>query len=230
MPTVEPWRPNSTPPPPAQLERRPSFEGQAPNVGRLGVFVLLAAAVGGGAYLGGLPSLGALGVGVVVLVVFWAVDLAFTTGYLHKLSEQRTEQQRINASLLDVMAVNAAQDELFDAIDKRFATLDARISAVETIRITEQGKSRDINKMDALDIQIKAWVMKDVFNSNGILTGTHPNGQLKGSMPFKQGSDGYERLVWAQLITKDKGGYIWTGPQTLADTLTRLEIRRGGIE
>src|SRR5574343_1395965 len=101
MPTVEPWRPNSTPPPPAQLELRPSFEGQAPNVGRLGVFVLLAGALGGGAYLGGLPALGALVFGVVVLVVLWAADLAFTTGYLHKLSEQRTGRQRSSASRLD---------------------------------------------------------------------------------------------------------------------------------
>lgn len=229
MPTVESWRPNSTPPPPTQLERRPTFEGQAPNVGRLGVFVLLAGALGGGAYLGGVPALGALAFGVVVLVVFWSVDLAFTTGYMHKLAEQRTEKQRIAASLLDIIAVNEAQNDYFDTLERRLDEHDSRLKDLEKISITEQGKTRHINKHDSLDIDIEKWITGEIFASNGVLKGVHPVGYLKGKMPFKEGTDGYERLVRLRLVTKDEGGYKWVGPSTLVDTRERLAIRKGGM-
>lgn len=229
MPTVDPWRP-AVPEAPKHLENRPSFEGQAPNVGRLMVFVLLAVVVGAMVYVSVGTALWSIVAGVVFLIVMWAVDLSFTTGYLHKLAEQRTEQQRINASLLDIMAVNDAQNEYFDTIERRLDAYDSRLKDLEKISITEQGKTRQIAKHDSLDIDIEKWITGEIFASNGLLKGVHPSGHIKGQMPFKQGTDGYTRLVALRLVTRDEGGYKWVGPQTLIDTRERLEIRKGAVE
>jgi peptidase E len=76
--------------------------------------------------------------GVVVLIILWGIDLAFTTGFTHKLIEQRTEQQRISAALVDAAAVNTAQDELFELINAELKRLDMRIDSVDTFKVHAQ--------------------------------------------------------------------------------------------
>jgi hypothetical protein len=230
---VEAWRQVQTPPP-QQMERRPSFEGQPPNVGRLLVFVLLGVVVGAVAfYWVGLDRLWSLLLGVVVLIILWGIDLAFTTGFTHKLIEQRTEQQRISAALVDAAAVNAAQDELFELINAELKRLDMRIDSVDTFKVHAQGKSWDVLKQDNVDIRIKTWITEKIFNSAGQLVGAYDNGQIKQAVPFKDSApddseelQAYERLVRAGLLSKRGNNYIWIGPLTLTDTFKKLEAMR----
>lgn len=227
------WR-QVAPPPPQPLERRPSFEGQAPNVGRLLVFVLLAAIVGAAAfYLVGVDRLYSLLLAIGFVVVMWGVDLSFTTGFTHKLIEQRTEQQRIAAALVDAAAVNAAQDELFELMWAELKRLETRLDTVETFKVHEQGRTRDVLKLDGVDIRIKNWVTGEIFDSSGQLAGVYSNGQIKRAVPFKasapEGSEeqqAYQRLVRAGLLGKRQDNYIWTGPLTLTDTFKKLEAMR----
>lgn len=230
---VEAWRQVQTPPT-QPLERRPSFEGQPPNVGRLMVFVVLGCLVGAVAfYWVGVDRLLSLLLGVVVLIILWAVDLAFTTGFTHKLIEQRTEQQRIMAALVDAAAVNTAQDELFELMWANIRNIEAKLEAMDTIKVHEQGRTREIMKMDAIDIRIKTWITEKIFDSVGKLAGVHSNGQIKQAVPFKSSApedseelQAYERLVRAGLLGRRGDNYIWTGPLTLTDTFKKLEAMR----
>ena len=230
---VEAWRQVQTPPQ-QPLERRPSFEGQPPNVSRLLVFVLLGGVVGAVAfYWVGADKLWSLLLGVVVLIVLWAVDLAFTTGFTHKLIEQRTEQQRIMAALVDAAAVNTAQDELFEMIDKELKRLDGRIDTMDTFTVHEQGRTREVLKQDSIDLRIKTWITEKIFNSAGQLVGAYDNGQIKRAVPFKESSaegseelQAYERLVRAGLLAKKGNNYHWIGPLVLTDTFKKLEAMR----
>ena len=215
---VEAWRQVQTPPQ-QPLERRPSFEGQPPNVGRLMVFVVLGGVVGAVAfYWVGADKLWSLLLGVMVLIILWAVDLAFTTGFTHKLIEQRTEQQRIMAALVDAAAVNTAQDELFEMMWAELKRLDMRIDSVDTFKVHAQGKSWDVLKQDNVDIRIKTWITEKIFNSAGQLVGVYDNGQIKLDVPFKDSApedseelQAYERLVRAGLLSKRGDNYIWMG-------------------
>lgn len=230
---VEAWR-QVSPPPQQQLERRPTFEGQAPNVGVLLVFVLLGVGVGAVAfYWVAIDRLWSLLLGLLFVVVMWLVYLAFTTGYLHKLIEQRTEQQRIMAALVDAAAVNTAQDELFELIWKELKRLDMRIDSVDTFKVHAQGKSWDVLKQDNVDIRIKTWITEKIFNPAGQLVGAYDNGQIKRAVPFKESSpegseelQAYERLVRAGLLSKRGDNYIWIGPVTLSDAYKKLEAMR----
>ena len=230
---VEAWR-QVNPPPPQQMERRPSFEGQPPNVGRLMVFVLLGGVVGAVAfYWVGADKLWSLLLGVVVLIVLWAVDLAFTTGFTHKLIEQRTEQQRIAVALVDAAAVNTAQDELFVLLNNDIKRLDMRIDNLETFKVHEQGRTREVMKQDGIDIRIKNWIAGEIFGGAEQLAGVYNNGQIKKTVPFKESSkegseelQAYARLVRAGLLSKRGDNYIWIGPVTLTDTFKKLEAMR----
>jgi hypothetical protein len=171
--------------------------------------------------------------GVVVLIILWGIDLAFTTGFTHKLIEQRTEQQRISAALVDAAAVNAAQDELFELINAELKRLDMRIDSVDTFKVHAQGKSWDVLKQDNVDIRIKTWITEKIFNSAGQLVGAYDNGQIKQAVPFKDSApddseelQAYERLVRAGLLSKRGNNYIWIGPLTLTDTFKKLEAMR----
>jgi len=198
------------------------------------VFVLLGGVVGAVAfYWVGADKLWSLLLGVVVLIVLWAVDLAFTTGFTHKLIEQRTEQQRVMAALVDAAAVNTAQDELFEMMWAELKRLDGRIDSVDTFKVHAQGKSWDVLKQDGIDIRIKNWITSEIFDGAGQLVGTYKNGQLKRAVPFKasaaEGSEelqAYERLVRAGLLSKRGDNYIWIGPLTLTDTFKKLEAMR----
>lgn len=230
---VEAWRQVQTPPQ-QPLERRPSFEGQPPNVGRLLVFVVLGVLVGAVAfYWVGADKLWSLALGVVVLIVLWCVDLAFTTGFTHKLIEQRTEQQRIMAALVDAAAVNTAQDELFEMMWAELKRIDGRIDTMETFRVSDGRTTREVMKMDSTDLRLKAWLTTEIFDKAGQLVGAYKNGQLKRAVPFKasaaEGSEelqAYERLVRAGLLTKRGDNYHWIGPVTLTDTSKKLEAMR----
>lgn len=230
---VEAWR-QVNPPPPQQMERRPSFEGQPPNVGRLMVFVVLGVVVGAAAfYFVGIDRVWTLVVSVSFVIVMWGIDLAFTTGFTHKLIEQRTEQQRIMAALVDAAAVNTAQDELFEMMWAELKRLDGRIDTMDTFTVHEQGRTREVLKQDSIDLRIKTWITEKIFNSAGQLVGAYDNGQIKRAVPFKESSpDGseelqaYERLVRAGLLSKRGDNYIWIGPLTLTDTFKKLEAMR----
>jgi hypothetical protein len=230
---VEAWRQVQTPPS-QQMERRTSFEGQPPNVGRLMVFVVLGVVVGAAAfYFVGIDRVWTLVVSVSFVIVMWGIDLAFTTGFTHKLIEQRTEQQRIMAALVDAEAVNTAQDELFQLINAELKRLDMRIDSVDTFKVHAQGKSWDVLKQDNVDIRIKTWITEEIYNSAGQLVGVHSNGQIKRAVPFKDSApedseelQAYERLVRAGLLSKRGNNYIWIGPLTLTDTFKKLEAMR----
>ncbi len=230
---VEAWRQVQTPPP-QQMERRPTFEGQAPNVGRLMVFVVLGVVVGAAAfYFVGLDRLWSLSLALVFVVSMWCVDLAFTTGFTHKLIEQRTEQQRIMAALVDAAAVNTAQDELFEMMWAELKRLDMRIDTMETFRVSDGRTTREVLKIDSTDLRIKAWLTGEIFDKAGQLVGAYDNGQIKRAVPFKESSKegteeaaAYARLVRAGLLAKRGDNYIWIGPLTLTETIRKLEAMR----
>lgn len=230
---VEAWRQVQTPPQ-QPLERRPSFEGQPPNVGRLMVFVVLGVVVGAAAfYFVGIDRVWTLVVSVSFVIVMWGIDLAFTTGFTHKLIEQRTEQQRIMAALVDAAAVNTAQDELFEMMWAELKRLDGRIDTMDTFTVHEQGRTREVLKQDSIDLRIKTWITSEIFDGAGQLVGAYSNGQIRRAVPFKasaaEGSEelqAYERLVRAGLLSKRGDNYIWIGPLTLTDTFKKLEAMR----
>ncbi len=230
---TEPYqRPGAASPPPMQrMESRPTFEGQSNGL-RLFLFVLLSAIIGGIAHLWvGLDRLSTLLVSMIFLWFMWMADLVFATGYIHKRSEQKTEQMRIRAAMMDAATINEAQDEVLQMLWAECKSLHLRIDTLETLKIHEQGKARTIHKADPLDLRIKSWITSEIFNGNGRLVGVHPNGQLKKAMPFKQDKPGaqdtedgrgYTRLVSLGLIGRRDDNYVWVGPQTLPDAMARF--------
>lgn len=223
--TVRPWvRPEE--PQVQKLEARPTWEAR-PSVERL--LLLLVVSVGLGTLLHwwvGMDKATTVAAAVALFLVTWLVELVFSTGFLHKREEQRTEQLRIRGAMMEAIAVNEAQEERLDFLWEEIQRLGIRFDAMDAIRIHEGSNMRVIPKQDALDLQLKAWITGTIFDKMGVVVGAHPNGQLKKAMPFKQrdGDEGagYRRLTALGLVSKRGDNYFWIGPTTLALTLERM--------
>jgi hypothetical protein len=219
---------------PQRMEARPSWEGRS-DVGRLLVFVALGIAAGVIAYfVVEIDRLPALLLGLLLVVLLWLVDNLFSTGYLHKQAEQRTEQMRIRAAMMDAAAVNEAQDEAMQLLWQEIQKLHQRLDAMDTFTVSDGRTVRQVHKADTADLRIRQWLTTDVFNANGAMVGVHPNGQLKRAVPFKESAAtdedkaAYRRLVAAGLLGRSGNNYVWVGPSTLPlalDKLARLGVQ-----
>jgi hypothetical protein len=215
--------------PVTRMETRPTFEGRV-GVGRLLVFVALGAVLVLASYLWvGLDKLPSLLLGGAFVVLMWTVDLYFATGLGHKQSEQQTERLRIRAALADALAIDETRDQQLDILRSEIQRLEIRLDSMETIRIHDRGKVQVVNKTDDLGIKLKNWIVRDIFDTGGQLSGVHPNGQLVRAMPFKQdsedGGEGYRRLLSVGLVARDThGNYRWVGPRILPDALEKLGV------
>jgi len=225
---VAPVAPAPTAPLPAQpMEHRPTFAGQMETL-RLAIYGLFGAIVGTLLYyIGDTTQRDAILIGAGAVLLFIATDLLFSTGFLHKLVEQETERKRIDASY-PAEYHDAAHDEAIGALWEYVYSLEARLDALNTIKIGGIDGEREIPKVDTVDLRIRQWLTTEIF-PNGQLAGVHANGQIKRAFPFKGTSDqaddraAWSRLAAAGLVGKSGNNYVWTGPTTLGLTMQKLQ-------
>jgi len=209
-------------------EARPTFVGQLDTT-RLAIYGAFGVVIGLLAYyVGNEEARRAILIGGGSTLAFITVDLLFSTGFLHKLVEQETERKRIEATY-PAEARDAAHDEQIGALWEYVYSLEARLDALNTLKVGGIGGEREIPKVDTVDLRIRQWLTTEIF-PNGQLAGVHANGQIKRSFPFKGTSDnpedraGWSRLTAAGLVGKSGNNYMWTGPATLGLTMQKLQI------
>ena len=221
---------------PQAVEERPSFRGEVDSKRVIVFFIfacLLAAGSGALAYNLGLSLIITIIISMLVLAVafvpLYRWDAQISTGYLHKREEQTTERLRIDAAMLDAVAINAEQSQQIAMVFDELRRLDERINAIDAIRVIDNTGTKVINKNDPVDSLIQQWLARAIFDSAGRLAGIHPNGQIKSAMPFKETSQednaktAYRRLIAAGLIGREGNNYIWIGPSTLSQTIRKLQ-------
>lgn len=210
------------------MESRPTFVGQLDTL-RLAIYGAFGIVIGLlYYYVGAQPAREAILVGAGATLAFIAIDLLFSTGFLHKLVEQETERKRIEAAY-PAEAHDVVHDEQIGALWEYLYSLEARLDALNTLKIGGIGGEREIPKADTVDLRIRQWLTTEIF-PNGQLAGVYANGQIKRSFPFKGTSDdpedraGWSRLTAAGLVGLVGNNYIWTGPTTLGLTMQKLQM------
>ncbi len=210
------------------FEHRPTFVGQIDTV-RLALYGAFGLAIGALLYfVAEIDRAPAIIAGAGSVLAFVVVDLLFSTGFLHKLIEQSTERRRIEAAY-PADYYDGVHDEQIGALWEYMYSLEARLDALNTIKVGGIGGEREIPKAGMADLKIRQWLTTEIF-PNGQLAGVHPNGQIKRSFPFKGTSDdpddraAWSRLQAAGLVGKNGNNYMWTGPSTLGLTMQKLSM------
>lgn len=214
----------------------PTHKGEISNW-RVGVFFVLALAVALAlAWLamtwGTTPAVAVFVVALlVVFTPFYLIDSVLSSGYWHERARLIVEDNKTFAAVQTASQVNAEQQAAISQLWKANQLLDERLKAVETIRVQDNKGVRYVAKHDEFDMAIDSWLSQTMFDANGVLVGTHSNGQIKTAFPFRtkddRGQQCYARLVAAQLVGKRGSNYTWTGPQSLVEALQWLAPGRG---
>ena len=214
------------PPPMQPFEHRPTFVGQLDTM-RLAIYGAFGAALGVLLhFVADVDRAPAIVAGAGAVLAFVVVDLLFSTGFLHKLIEQVTERRRIEAAY-PADYYDEVRDEQIGALWEYVYSLEARLDALNTIKVGGIGGEYEIPKVDTADLRIRKWLVDEIF-PNGQLTGVHSNGQIKRAFPFKGTSDNpedraaWQRLTAAGLVGKNGNNYVWTGPATLGLAMKKL--------
>ena len=221
-------QPIAPPVDPQPAELRPTFQGQVDSLrfvfyGFFGALIGLCLR-----FLAQVPAAAAIIAAGLFVLAFVVVDLLFSTGLLHKWSEQQTERLRIEAAFLGD-GVDSGQEAAIAALwDYLYTVIEPQLDAMKTIRVSDRDGVREVPKVDTIDLHIRRWLTGKMFDETGRLAGVHPNMQIRSAVPFKESirseeeQAAYQRLAAAGLIGRRGNDYVWTGPQLLSQTMERL--------